>query len=131
MKKIIFLFLLALASRTATAQMTQPNNFDLKWDKMEYEFGEISQGKPVTAKFKLTNTTKEDLVLKNVKGGCGCTKTDYDKTPIKPGKTTVIKAIYDAEAEGVFSKSVKVSTSLSDDQIMLLIKGKVLPKVKK
>ncbi len=138
MRKIIFFVLLIcgtnsvlFAQKKSTASAAAPTNFDLKWDKMEYEFGEIPQGTPATAKFKLTNTTKQVLLLKNVKGGCGCTTTDYDKTPIKPGKSTIVNAIYDAAAEGSFSKSVKVTTNLSDDFIMLIIKGKVTPKAKK
>jgi hypothetical protein len=54
----------------------------LHFDKMEHDFGIITQGIPQKAVFTLTNESAEAIVLKNVKGSCGCTATSYTSEPI-------------------------------------------------
>ncbi len=97
----------------------------VKIDKMEHDFGVIAQGIPQTATFTLTNEADIPLILKKVKGSCGCTATSYDKEPIAPGVATQIKAEYNAKNLGKFSKTVTVYTNLDEKPIVLTIRGEV------
>jgi Protein of unknown function (DUF1573) len=108
-----------------------PTNNNVKIDPFENKMGTLTQGVPKEAIFTILNTTSKPLVLKDVKGGCGCTSTDYSKEPIPPGHSTTFKAIYDAASPGDFSKSVKVTTNFDAEPIMVIISGKVVPKAKK
>ena len=138
--KYLILALLALGTLgTLTAQNTaeatvKKNEASAKskkkapsliWDKIEHDFGTIPQGKPVTAVFKVKNKSKSPLIFTSVNASCGCTTPNYTKEPIAPGKTGEITATYNALAPGEFTKQVTVITSLSDEQVVLRLKGKV------
>lgn len=97
----------------------------LIWDKIEHDFGAIPQGKPVTAVFKVKNKSKSPLIFTSVNATCGCTTPSYTKEPIAPGKSGEITATYNALAPGDFTKQVTVITNLSDEQVVLRLKGKV------
>ena len=98
---------------------------DVEVDKTEHDFGVIAQGVPQTAIFKITNLSARPMLLKKVKGSCGCTATGYDREPIEPGAETEISATYNAERVGIFSKTVTVYTNLDDQPLILTIKGNV------
>ncbi|MDX2069433.1 MAG: DUF1573 domain-containing protein [Haliscomenobacter sp.] len=138
--KYLILALLALSTfGTLAAQNTAEANMKknetsakskkkapaLIWDKIEHDFGAIPQGKPVTAVFKVKNKSKSPMVFTSVNASCGCTTPNYTKEPIAPGKTGEITATYNALAPGEFTKQVTVITSLSDEQVVLRLKGKV------
>jgi hypothetical protein len=101
-------------------------NLLVSWDRTEYDFGKIEQGVPQSTIFTLTNLADAPMLLTKVKGSCGCTATDYEKGPIAPGKSTTIKATFNAKSVGTFSKTITVQTNLQDDPMILTIKGQVL-----
>jgi hypothetical protein len=96
-----------------------------KFSSETVDLGTVKKGNPVTATFTLTNISKEDLVIENVTPGCGCTKSDYTKEPIKPGKTGTITATYNAANVGKFSKSVYVKFMGVEEQKSISIVGDV------
>ncbi|MDK2770850.1 DUF1573 domain-containing protein [Flavobacterium haoranii] len=111
------------AIETAQAQTKQS---DLKWADDTHDFGEIEKGKPVSYEFTFTNTTKQTVLLTNVKPSCGCTATNYTKTPVKPGEKGTVMATYNAAAPGNFHKTVTVTTNEEGAAPkVLIIKGKV------
>lgn len=111
------------AIETAQAQTKQS---DLKWADETHDFGEIEKGKPVSYEFTFTNTTKQTVLLTNVKPSCGCTATNYTKTPVKPGEKGTVVATYNAAAPGNFHKTVTVTTNEEGAAPkVLIIKGKV------
>ncbi len=99
---------------------------EITWTEDSYNFGDIAKGKPVSHEFTFKNTTKETILITNVKASCGCTATNYTKTPIKPGETGSVTATYNAANPGSFTKTVTVTTNDSDVKKTLTIKGKVL-----
>jgi hypothetical protein len=98
-----------------------------KFDQTENNFGEIPQGIPKGAEFKLSNTGNEPLIIESAQPSCGCTNLKYEKDPILPGKTVAITATYNAANPGQFSKSITVRTNASDQPVILMIKGTVVP----
>ena len=97
----------------------------LHFDKTEHDFGTIVQGVPRTVIFTLQNTSDQPLILKKVKGSCGCTATSHTQEPIAPGASTEIEATYNAKSIGSFRKTVSVYTNLQDEPFVLAIKGTV------
>ena len=97
-----------------------------KFDQLENNFGEIPQGTPKGAEFKLTNTGNEPLIIESAQPSCGCTNLKYEKDPILPGKTVPITATYNAANPGGFAKTITVRTNASDQPIILTIKGTVI-----
>ncbi len=136
MKKLILLFVLplfaAIQISAQTAQPTpaapvNPNAPVAKWDKMVNDFGEIAYNVPKTAEFTLTNAGKEPLIISSARASCGCTNLKYSQEPILPGKTSTVSATYNAAAQGVFTKTVTVTTNADPNPVVLQIKGTVLP----
>lgn len=97
----------------------------LKWKEDSFDFGLIEKGKPVSHDFTFTNTGKQTVLITNVKASCGCTATNYTKTPIKPGESGFVTATYNAASPGSFNKTVTVTTNDTDNKKILIIKGKV------
>lgn len=96
------------------------------WKSETIDLGEIPQNKPKEVDFEFKNTGKTPVIITNVKASCGCTATDYTKTPIKPGETATVKATYNAAAKGAFSKTVTVTTNAEDAPKVLSFKGTVI-----
>jgi len=114
------------AAKPTPAPAAQPGNMAaFKWNETTHDFGQIPQGKPVTAEFKFTNVGKVPLVLSSVNASCGCTTPDWSKDPIAPGKTGYIKATFNAAAAGAFNKSVTVNANVEGGATYLTIKGEV------
>lgn len=100
------------------------------WNETTFNFGDIDQGVPVTHDFEFTNTTNEVIIITDVKPGCGCTATNYTKTPIKPGEKGFVTAKFNAAAAGPFNKNIRVELGSDTLPVTLFIKGKVIAKVK-
>jgi len=118
----------ASAGAATPTTVANPNAPKAKWDKTVNDFGEIEQGIPKEAEFKLTNDGKEPLLIQTAKAGCGCTNLKYSQEPVLPGKSTIIAATYNAAAMGAFTKSITVTTNADPNPVMLMIKGTVIAK---
>ena len=67
----------------------------ITFDEKSHDFGTIKEADgPVSYSFKFENTGDEPLVIINVNASCGCTRPDYPKEPIRPGKKGEIKVTY-------------------------------------
>lgn len=118
--------LLGMIGRPVAQTITKATDkASFSWDTTIVDLGQIPQGTPVEAIFKFTNDSKIPLVITHVSRSCGCTATDYPDAPIMPGKTSTIKATYDAKALGAFDKTVTVYSNASQP-VILRIKGKVV-----
>jgi len=90
-----------------------------------HNFGDIEKGKPVTHEFSFKNTSKQTILITNVKASCGCTTPTWTKTPIKPGETGNVTATYNAANPGAFTKTITVTANDTEQNKILTIKGKV------
>lgn len=114
------------AKAIITNQAAPATISSMKWVSETHDFGDIEKGKPVTYEFTFTNTTKETVLLTNVKPSCGCTAANYTKTPIKPGEKGTVEATYNAAALGNFHKTITVTTNEEGAAPkVLIIKGSV------
>ena len=98
----------------------------VQWKAETVELGEIPHGKPVKIDFEFKNTGKTAVIITNVKASCGCTATDYTKSPVAPNETAKITATFNAAAKGVFTKTVTVTTNAEEAPKVLVFKGTVI-----
>lgn len=132
----LFLFTTDLQAQTANVKPTVTTSAAtvtpkkatsaVAWKETTHDFGEIKKGVPVTHDFTFVNTTNETILITNVKASCGCTATNYTKTPIKPGETGFVSAKYNAASMGNFSKTVTVTFNENEAPRVLTVKGKVV-----
>jgi hypothetical protein len=98
----------------------------IKWKSETVDVGEIPQGIPKPIEFEFKNTGKEAIVVVSAQGSCGCTSTDFPKTPVLPGATTKITATFNAANKGSFSKTVTVKIASEETPVVLTFKGTVI-----
>ncbi len=127
----VVVFALGLMSFTVLPTTSKTNKIEIgispvSWKSEQIDLGEIPQNKPKEVDFEFKNTGKTAVIITNVKASCGCTATDYTKTPIQPGETAKVKATYNAAAKGAFSKTVTVTTNAEDAPKVLSFKGTVI-----
>jgi len=101
----------------------KPTGLTFKEDT--FNFGDIEKGKPATHEFTFKNTSKQTVLITNVKASCGCTTPTWTKTPIKPGESGNVTATYNAANPGSFTKTITVTANDTDQNKILTIKGKV------
>jgi hypothetical protein len=115
---------LALFTLCATAQTKKVSDV-AKFSSQTVDLGKVKVGAPVTGTFTVTNVGTTPLIIENVQPSCGCTKSDYTKEPIAPGKTGTITATYNAATVGNFNKTVYIKFAGVNDQVGLNIVGTV------
>ncbi len=129
MKKICLTLVMAVSVVLAFAQPK------IQFDKTTHDFGKIKEeGGKVTGRFEFTNVGTEDLLLLNVRPGCGCTAANYSKDPIAPGQKGFIEATYNPyNRPGGFNKNIRVTTNepqftenVNAAPHMIFIKGEVI-----
>lgn len=97
----------------------------IAWNKDTIDVGVIPQNQPKTVEFVFKNKSNKEVLITNVQGSCGCTSTDYTKIAIPAGSTGYVKAIYNAAAKGLFTKTVTVTTNAETSPKVLTLKGEV------
>jgi Protein of unknown function (DUF1573) len=116
----------AVAVQT-TAVKSQKKIADVaKLNTETFEFGKVKQGVPPTATFVVTNIGTEPLLIETASPTCGCTISDYTKSPIAPGKTGTIKATYNAANLGVFHKTLTLKFAGVEEIKSINLAGEVL-----
>jgi hypothetical protein len=117
---LLFAVLLALGARAQGV---------ITFEKELHDFGSVPEGTMATHEFKFKNTGNQPVVIANVQASCGCTTPDWTKTPVLPGKSGIVKAVYSSAGRpGVFNKTVTVTSNASSPSTVLTIKGDVVNK---
>ncbi len=139
MKKVVLSLGIALGSMFVTNAQTTPatpataatpapapaSTAEIKFDKLEFDYGTLKQGGDPNGEFAFKNTGKEPLIISNCQGSCGCTVPSWPKEPIKPGASGVIKVHYDTKRVGPINKTVTVTSNSKDGVVTLHIKGMI------
>ncbi len=120
-----YLFALALLTATVGARAQGV----LTFEQDLHDFGAVPEGTQATHEFRFKNTGNQPVVIANVQASCGCTTPDWTKTPVLPGKSGMVRAVYSSAGRpGVFNKTVTVSSNAAESAKVLTIKGNVLTK---
>lgn len=130
---MFFLPAMMMAQDEKAEKMMEADEFvekeieEVEWltDKF-FMLGEMKQNQPVTVEYKFRNLSEEPLVIIQVKSSCSCSVSEYTKTPIEKNGLGIIKATYDAKAEGEFFKTFMLLTSRSTTPNVLVISGQVI-----
>ena len=121
------LFIALLAFISVTTVFAQKKIADVaKLNTETFDFGKVKQNEPPTATFVVTNIGSEPLIIETANPTCGCTISDYTKSPIAPGKTGVIKATYNAANIGAIHKTLTVKFAGIAELKSINLAGEVL-----
>lgn len=101
----------------------------MHFDDTSYNFGTVNEGEKLVHEFTFTNTGKTPLMISGAIGTCGCTVTDYPREPIAPGKTAIMKTIFNTEGKpGHQEKGITISANTEIGTQYLSIQADVTPK---
>lgn len=82
---------------------------EMTFEEKEYDFGEVVEGEQVRHEFVFTNTGEVPLLIREVKGSCGCTLPKWPSEPIPVGEQGTIEVLFNSEGKaGRERKSVSV-----------------------
>ena len=123
MKKFIMMALMMVCSLSYALAQKQA---EIKFDKMEHNFGTFAESQPVQkCTFTFTNTGDAPLVINQAVASCGCTVPSYTKEPIAPGKKGTISVTYNGKGKfpGHFKKTITVRSNAKTEMTRLYILG--------
>jgi hypothetical protein len=82
------------------------------WSKKEIDFGNIIQGEIRKTSFTCYNYSDSILVFENVMPSCGCVVPTWQRTPIKPGDSSILAIEFDSKGKSKqHSKTIAVYTN--------------------
>ena len=85
---------------------------------------------PKTIEVKLKNPSSKQVTIREIRNGCGCTKTKVSKKNIGSRKTTTLKIEYDAKQLGHFTRHIEVYTKHDDVPLIIQLQGVVVTEIK-
>jgi hypothetical protein len=121
---LMIMTIIVVKGQTATKE----DGPEIKFDKLEHDYGTITQGSDGNCVFKFKNTGNEVLILSDVRKSCGCTTPTWSKEPLLPGQSGAINVGYDTKNIGSFSKNITVISNANNATVVLTIKGNVVAK---
>lgn len=118
----------ANAQENQSVEVDQTSGAKIKFEKVEHNFGTITEGTQATITFTFENVGTEPLVLNSVRASCGCTTPKWTKEPIAPGAKGEVTAIYNSRGRpGNFTKTITVKYNGEAGTEFLTIRGTVVP----
>jgi hypothetical protein len=111
------------AGDTTAGQSTEVAQ--VTFETMEHDFGKIREGEKVTYRFKFKNTGTVPLKITDVKPSCGCTASDYTRSPVPPGGDGFVEVVFDSQGRtGTQQKTVTVYANTDPQAHVLRFKAK-------
>ena len=115
----MILFTLSLESQEKVAEVT--------FEKILIDYGIIDHGVDGKRTFNFKNTGTAPLIFNRIYSSCGCTIPKKPEKPILPGESGSIDVEYDTKRTGAFQKAITVNSNAVNSNIILRIKGEILP----
>jgi hypothetical protein len=118
-----------LAQQTSTpAPATKPAASGprpiIELPKMRQDFGNVYEQPKYDATFVVKNRGKADLIISDVKPGCGCTVANFDKTIPPGGEGKISLSLDGTRVHGEFTKTATVMSNDPDHpELILTIAG--------
>lgn len=121
-----FISFCAAQSVPETAAVKPSSTAAFSWGTNTHDFGKTRLGSPVSFEFRFINTGMAPVIISSVKASCGCTVTAYTKDPVQHGASGFVRATYDAQVVGIYSKTIMVYANTPEGMASLTIKGEII-----
>lgn len=130
MKRTLFFCILAIMAIALPASLSAGGKkAKATFSEYRYDFGNVKEkGGLISHEFVFTNTGDGNLLIVDATATCGCTRPEYPKQPIAPGKKGKVKVTYNPTGRpGPIDRTVTVKTNGSPKKVRLKIVGNVIP----
>jgi len=106
---------------------SQEKNAEISFSETIIDYGTIENGVDGKRTFEFKNIGNAPLIFSRIFSSCGCTIPKKPEKPIQPGESGIIEVEYDTKRTGLFQKAITVNSNAKTPNIILRIKGEVLP----
>ena len=110
-----------------TNLFSQENLAEIKCTETVIDYGGIENGEDGNRIFKFKNIGNSPLIFTRIFSSCGCTIPKKPEKPVLPGESGEIEVSYDTKRTGIFQKAITVRSNAKTTNVILRIKGEVLP----
>ena len=124
MKKISLIICLVLYTYPV---LSQEKSAEISFKETIIDYGIIENGEDGKRTFEFKNTGNSPLIFSRIFSSCGCTIPKKPEKPILPGQSGSIEVEYDTKRTGMFQKAITVNSNAKTPNVILRIKGEVLP----
>ena len=124
MKKSLLIMCVVFYANTI---LSQEKLAEISFKETIIDYGIIENGDDGKRTFEFKNTGNSPLVFTRIFSSCGCTIPKKPEKPVKPGESGTIEVNYDTKRTGLFQKAITVNSNAKTSNIILRIKGEVLP----
>ena len=107
--------------------LSQEKFAEITFKETIIDYGIIENGVDGKKTFEFKNTGDSPLIFSRIFSSCGCTIPKKPEKPIEPGESGIIEVEYDTKRTGLFQKAITVNSNAKTPNIILRIKGEVLP----
>lgn len=120
-----------LATKLPVVPPKNPVLTSISFERLNHDFGKITDAQYVNTKFKFKNTGKNPLYILKAEGSCGCTVPRWTREPIAPDETGEIYVQFDSHGKrGEVEKTVTVTSNTAPEKTVLTIKSMIIPEDK-
>ena len=126
MKRIILVMCLVLFT---ISLQSQEESAEISFKETIIDYGIIENGVDGKRTFEFKNIGNAPLIFSRIFSSCGCTIPKKPEKPVLPGENGKIEVKYDTKRTGVFQKAITVNSNAKTTNVILRIKGEVLPEV--
>ena len=126
MKKILLIVCVVFYSSII---LSQEKLAEISFKETIIDYGIIENGEDGKRTFEFKNTGNSPLIFTRIMSSCGCTIPKKPEKPVQPGESGIIEVEYDTKRTGLFQKAITVNSNAKTSNIILRIKGEVLPEL--
>ncbi len=124
MKKISLIICLVLCTFPL---LSQEKSAEISFKETIIDYGTIENGEDGKRTFEFKNIGNAPLIFSRIFSSCGSTIPKKPEKPILPGESGSIEVEYDTKRTGLFQKAITVNSNAKTPNVILRIKGEVLP----
>ena len=126
MKLLVFAIIIALSSAFVCPTT---NGAEFFFESNRHKFPDTHAGIELKHSYPFTNVGTEPLIITEYKVACSCTKIEFPKEPILPGKTGDIKLSFDTNGKyGLQNRKIELYSNANKSPFELSFKVYVIPK---
>jgi len=101
---------------------------DILIESMRHDFGEILERKSYVHTYTVKNVGTEDLIIEEVKPGCGCTAASFTERIPPGGVGEIVLEVDNEKVTGKFDKAASILTNdPKHPQMSISIAAKIIP----
>lgn len=107
---------------------TAPADTRIEFSQLTFDFGKMTAGETVMHTFRFKNTGRENLLIRNIETGCGCTTADYTREPVAPGKEGKIEIAFNSSGRfGKQYKEIRIFANIPEKTVTLKFTADIQP----